>query len=193
MGEVTLAHDGVLFLDELSEFRGIALDALVGALQHKRVSVGGCVLVEYPADFLLVAAMMPCSCGYGGTVKCTCTFERVVQYWKRISLLWKSFDLYVSLTGNKPDEERGETSSQVQTRVTKARQHKPELLAPKELHAELQAKVQKCTAEGDFPRVLRVAQTIASLDGAAEISFMHLDEAFRYFPTMSTYRWSLDS
>ena len=85
-GEVSLAHNGVLFLDEIAEFNKKTLDALRQPMEDKRVTISRVNTTNiYPANFMLIAAMNPCSCGYYGTSKCKCTDYEVLKYRQKIS------------------------------------------------------------------------------------------------------------
>lgn len=130
-GEISLAHHGVLFLDELPEFKRMALEALRQPLEERAITISRarCTLT-YPASFSLVAAMNPCPCGYRGSSvrNCTCDVGKVTQYLARISgPMLDRFDLHVEVphvdyqTLLTP-ERSGESSETVRTRVTQARE-----------------------------------------------------------------------
>jgi magnesium chelatase family protein len=188
-GEVSLATNGVLFLDELGEFPVAALEALRQPLEEGviRVSRAGGT-VSFPAAFLLVAAMNPCPCGegvYEGA--CSCSVAARARYRRRISApLLDRFDLIVPLSRPDPDEllsdAPGETSRLVARRVAEARRvgngqvDEPEL-APDA--AELLASKLRAgglSARG-LHKVMRVARTVAALAGADVVSFAHASEA----------------
>jgi magnesium chelatase family protein len=129
-GEVSLAHTGVLFLDELGEYRRSTLEALRQPLEDAVVSLGRArISLSYPARFMLVAAMNPCPCGYYGTgqARCVCTPAQVQRYIGRVSgPLLDRIDIHIevpSLAGARlTDERRGEHSSAIRERVLAARE-----------------------------------------------------------------------
>jgi magnesium chelatase family protein len=208
-GEISLAHQGVLFLDEMPEFSRHVLDVLRQPLEEGRITVARAArTVCFPARFLLVAAMNPCPCGYRGDPKraCRCTPQQVARYRGRLSgPLLDRIDLIVEvqpvaitdLTGA-PD---GEPSAAVKTRVLAARHR--QLARPGRagrlnaaLHGrafervtllddagrtllERSAERLHLTARG-FHRVLKVARTIADLAEHARITTDHLAEALQY-------------
>ena len=129
-GEVSLAHNGVLFLDELTEFRREVLEVLRQPLEDGRISISRARhSVEYPARTTLVASTNPCRCGYYGdpVVGCTCTPTQRDRYWSKLSgPLLDRIDLHVRVNRLKPDEmmsmKLGESSESVRARVLSARQ-----------------------------------------------------------------------
>jgi magnesium chelatase family protein len=188
-GEVSLATNGILFLDELGEFPVAALEALRQPLEEGviRVSRAGGT-VTFPAAFLLVAAMNPCPCGegvYEGA--CSCSSVARARYRRRISApLLDRFDLVVPLSRPDPDEllsaRPGESSAVAARRVAVARdaaadrdgeqamdQDAADLLASKLRAGGLSAR--------GLHKVTRVARTVAALDGAEMVSFAHASEA----------------
>ena len=120
-GEVTLAHRGMLFLDELGEFPPRALDALRQPLEDRVVWIARqAVTLRFPADFLLVACTNPCPCGLGPPA-CVCSEAERARYRRRLSApLLDRFDLRLAVTPPAPDDEPGESSSDVRTRVAAA-------------------------------------------------------------------------
>lgn len=203
-GEITLAHHGVLFLDELPEFRHDALEALRQPLEDGQVVVaraGG--TVRYPARFALVAAMNPCPCGYRGDPRreCTCTPGQVQRYLGRLSgPLLDRIDLYVEVPRPPTDdwihEEAGESSSAVRARVTAARgratlrgagsgsgprgPHQWGLEDGHALRFLRDAADRLALGLRSVERVVRVARAIADLGGADRVATAHLAEALRY-------------
>ena len=209
-GEISLAHHGVLFLDEFPEFRRDVLEALRQPLEDGNVTVARVAgSVDYPARFLLVCAMNPCPCGWYGTPRCTCTPEQVHRYARRISgPLLDRIDLQVAV---QPVEygalaarrsAGGECSADIRARVLagRARQQArfegtalrsnadipPDRLADwcalsPEAETMLEAAFSRLglTARA-HDRILRVARTIADLDGAGAIEAPHLAEALQY-------------
>ncbi|HET7295380.1 MAG TPA: ATP-binding protein, partial [Vicinamibacteria bacterium] len=208
-GEVSLAHHGILFLDELPEFRRNVLEALRQPLEDRIVVVArGRGVLELPARFQLVAAMNPCPCGFLGDARrpCRCTPGQVRNYRARISgPLLDRFDLRVEVSAlpfadlNGPP---GEPSQAVATRVARARGRQAERqgrsnaeLGPAaiRLHAALDADGQAFLAAAvdrlgvtgrGHDRLLRVARTIADLEGTPGVHARHLAEAsqFRHMP-----------
>jgi magnesium chelatase family protein len=128
-GEASLAHTGVLFLDELPEFRRSALESLRQPLEDARIVLGRArIALTYPARFMLIAAMNPCPCGYfgTGTARCVCRPAQIERYVARVSgPLLDRIDLHIevpALTGERlTDERRGEPSETMRDRVLRAR------------------------------------------------------------------------
>ncbi len=212
-GEISLAHNGVLFLDELPEFRSDVLEVLRqpledGQTQISRVSGS----VTYPSRFMLVCAMNPCKCGWYGhpSGRCTCTEQAVRRYLSRLSgPMLDRIDICVDVPALDYDELSGaaapaESSETIRARVNAARniqtaRYGPDgpacnaQMGPKELrtHCKLDEGGQQLirgaydrlglTARSSA-RILRVARTIADLDGAADIAVHHLAEALQYRP-----------
>jgi magnesium chelatase family protein len=209
-GEVSLAHGGVLFLDELPEFSRTALEALRQPLEDRQISIARAnAKVMYPASVMLIASMNPCPCGNLGSreKQCRCTPREIASYLSRISgPLLDRIDMYVSMD-EVPYEEMtaqrtGETSVQVRQRVNAARKIQQQrytgsgifsnasLTGPMtEQHCALN---KECSAlletayramglsARGMTRVLKVARTIADLAGAADIAAVHLAEALQY-------------
>ena len=212
-GEISLAHNGVLFLDELPEFHSDVLEVLRqpledGQTQISRVSGS----VTYPSRFMLVCAMNPCKCGWYGhpSGRCTCTEQAVRRYLSRLSgPMLDRIDICVDVPALDYDELSGasapaEPSETIRARVNAARKIQTERygpdgpacnaqMGPRELreHCVLDEPCQQLirgaydrlglTARG-YDRILRVARTIADLDGAADIAVHHLAEALQYRP-----------
>jgi magnesium chelatase family protein len=188
-GEVSLATNGVLFLDELGEFPVAALEALRQPLEEGviRVSRAGGT-VTFPAAFLLVAAMNPCPCGegvYEGA--CTCSAVTRARYRRRISApLLDRFDLVVPLSRPDPDEllsgAPGESSATVARRVARVRGARRDRPAELELAPDAGALLASKLRAGGLSarglhKVTRVARTVAALAGADIVSFAHISEA----------------
>jgi magnesium chelatase family protein len=206
-GEVTLAHRGVLFLDELPEFRRNVLEPLRQPLEERRLTVArGAGAVVFPSAFQLVAAMNPCPCGWLGdaTDQCRCSPPILDRYRARVSgPLLDRIDLHVDvprvavaeLAG---DAATGEPSSVVRMRVQAA--HARQIARRGGLNAHIPGReVRRACAVGTagrrllevaserlglsaraYTRILRVARTIADLAGDAEIATSHLAEAIQY-------------
>jgi magnesium chelatase family protein len=205
-GEISLAHDGVLFLDELPEFDRRVLEAMREPLETGRITISRAARhVDYPAHFQLLAAMNPCPCGYFGhkTIACRCTPEMVARYQDRISgPLLDRIDMRVEVPSLSEDElvslADGEPTRYVAERVKRAyeialdRQGKrnDELQAAEIerisrpvgpvkqlLHA---ASTRLGWSARAYHRVLKVARTIADLSGVEELATEHVGEAIQY-------------
>ncbi len=203
-GEITLAHHGVLFLDEVAEFQRPALEALREPLETGRiVLVRAMHRVEYPARFQLVAAMNPCPCGWLGHPRheCRCTPDQVRRYQGKLSGPWLDrLDLQIDLpplTMALLDGPAGESSAVVKQRVLAAHQRQQERQGTSNAHlgeeglkrmANLaddahrlwqRAGAQLAWSARASQRVLRVARTVADLDGSTGIHTAHVAEAIQ--------------
>src|SRR6267142_1913226 len=205
-GEISLAHNGVLFLDELPEFNRKVLEALREPLESGRVAISRAARqAEYPAGFQLIAAMNPCPCGYLGhfSGRCRCTPDQVARYRGRISgPLLDRIDIQIEVPTLREDEltsaSAGESSSRARERVEAARARQTarqgkvnSLLAPREIErfcaAEENARALLRQAIGKlhlsaraYHRVLKLARTIADLAGETTIAVAHVAEAIQY-------------
>lgn len=205
-GEISLAHNGVLFLDELPEFGRHALETLREPLENGRVSISrAAAQVEYPARFQLVTAMNPCPCGYLGDPvhACQCTPDQVARYRGRISgPLLDRIDMQINVPRLRPTElqcaEPGESSATVRERVCAARALRVAVSGTASAALGPDATDAACAlgdAEAQFltnamerlglsarayHRLLRVARTIADLAGAERVTVQHLGEALGY-------------
>lgn len=205
-GEITLAHHGVLFLDELPEFDRKVLEVLREPLESGQVLISRAAnQVRFPARFQLIAAMNPCPCGYlgDGTARCRCTPDQVARYRSRLSgPLLDRIDLHVEVPSLSADVLHrgapGECSASVKTRVLAAREwqlarqgYLNQSLTPSQLgkHAALtpadadmleQAMRRMRLSARAYHRVLRVARTIADMESAEKIAAAHLQEALAY-------------
>jgi magnesium chelatase family protein len=205
-GEISLAHQGVLFLDELPEFPRAALEALREPLESGAITISRAAQrAEFPARFQLVAAMNPCPCGYLGARgrTCRCTPEQVARYQGKLSgPLLDRIDLHVEVAALPPDEllaaPPGEATAAVRQRVAAAhqralaRQGQPNQALQGqalEQHAQLQpdatpllhaAASRLGWSARATHRALRVARTIADLAGSADIGVAHVAEAVQY-------------
>ena len=208
-GEISLAHGGVLFLDELAEFRKGVLEVLRQPLERRSIQISRTSgNYSFPADFMLVAAMNPCPCGcYPDLERCTCTPAQIQAYVSRISQPFlERIDLcaeaprvsYEALTKT----EKEESSAEIRERVTRARQIQAERYrgTPIRVNAMLSGEMLKSWCglgrEGQklmqtafsvlglsaraYHRIIKVARTIADLDGEEEIMERHLREAIGY-------------
>jgi len=205
-GEISLAHNGVLFLDELPEFDRRVLEALREPLESGRIAVSRAARqAEYPARFQLIAAMNPCPCGYLGhfSGKCRCTPDQVARYRGKISgPLLDRIDIQIEVPTIREEEltcaSRGEHSVSVRGRVEAARARQLARqgkmngqLAPRELERYCAAE-EKATAllkqaiarlnlsARAYHRVFKLARTIADLAGNTGISVTHMAEAIQY-------------
>ncbi|WP_369942480.1 YifB family Mg chelatase-like AAA ATPase [Xanthomonas medicagonis] len=206
-GEISLAHHGVLFLDELPEWNRHALEVLREPLESGQVTVSRAARsAEFPARFQLVAAMNPCPCGWAGdpSGRCRCSDESIRRYRARISgPLLDRIDLHVEVARLPPqalraDAPPGETSAAVRERVEQARQRQQaragrpngqlghsETLRDCRLQARDEALLEQAIdrlrlSARSLHRILRVARTIADLDGSERIGTAHLTEAIAY-------------
>ncbi len=211
-GEISLAHRGVLFLDELPEFGQNVLEVLRQPLEDKVVTISRAQgTITYPANFMLVASMNPCPCGYyGDPVKeCSCSASAIARYQKRISgPLLDRIDIHVEVPRvdyeKLADKRQVETSETVRKRVQAARERQLERFKETKYtcNAEMgPAEVRDfCTVEPAaeklmkaamqqlhlsaraYHRVLKLARTIADLAGSEMIAANHVAEAVQYRP-----------
>ncbi|WP_158989201.1 YifB family Mg chelatase-like AAA ATPase [Mucilaginibacter sp. L196] len=206
-GEISLAHNGILFLDELPEFERKVLEVLRQPLEERAITVSRASFNNtYPAGFLFVAAMNPCPCGFYRNPfrKCTCTITMIRKYARRLSgPLLDRIDLHVNVTPVKYADLGSNgceiTSAEVREHVITARkiqslrsggtinaQMTPEQtkqhcrLGVLEQELLIQAMEKQRLSARSYDRILKVARTIADLDGAIDITLVHLSEAIAY-------------
>ena len=209
-GEMSLAHNGVLFLDELPEFHRDVIDLLRQPLEEGEVTVSRASgSVTYPSRFMLVCAMNPCRCGWYGhpSGRCRCSERSVREYQGKISgPLLDRIDITVEVPALEYEElearPSGESSAAIKARVDKARAAQRERFAGTAIQENARmdpAAMEKyCALDAEssalmkgayealgltarsYDRILRVARTIADLDGADHIGPMHLAEAIQY-------------
>lgn len=209
-GEVSLASDGVLFLDELPEYSRATLETLRQPLEDGVITVSRASgSYEYPANFMLVASMNPCPCGnYGSTTAvCTCSPSQIQNYLKKLSgPLLDRIDLKIDVEKvtfyDITSKTKEETSAEIKARVDKARKIQNERFKGTNIHtnAKMTTKMLnefcKLDSEGEelirlafekynisargYSRILKVARTIADLDGSENIGFNHIAEAIAY-------------
>lgn len=210
-GEISLAHNGVLFLDELPEFKRTVLEVMRQPLEDRKVNIARAkISVDFPANFMLIASMNPCPCGYYSHPEkdCVCQAGTVQKYLNKISgPLLDRIDLHVQVTPVSFDEmtsnRKNETSKEIRERVIKAREIQTErfkdfegvysnAMMPSALVKEI------CTINNvgktllktamerlglsarAYDRILRVARTIADLYASPDIKTEHIAEAIQY-------------
>jgi magnesium chelatase family protein len=209
-GEVSLAHNGVLFLDELPEFRRNVLEVMRQPLEDRQVTISrASASLTYPANFMLVAAMNPCPCGFFSdpTRDCKCSPTQIQNYVSRISgPLLDRIDIQVEVPAVKyaelANETTGEPSADVQERVEKARHIQQQRFADTAIHANASMESKQireyCQIDSQaqellrvainqlglsaraYDRILKVARTIADLDRNPHIEAVHVSEAIQY-------------
>ena len=211
-GEISLAHRGVLFLDELPEFNSRALEVLRQPLEDKIVTISRASgTLTFPANFMLIAAQNPCPCGYFGdpTHDCTCSMMTVTRYQKRISgPMLDRIDIHVQVPrveyDKLTDERRGEPSAVIRARVEAARALQRQRFGPDgptsnadmgpaeiETYCRLDktgkqlmrsAMQQLGITARAFHRILKLSRTIADMAQTDAIQPAHLAEAIQYRP-----------
>jgi magnesium chelatase family protein len=209
-GEVSLAHNGVLFLDEMPEFGHSVLEVLRQPLEDKHITISRVrYTVDYPSNFTLVASMNPCPCGYYNhpTKECSCSAAAVHRYVGRISgPLMDRIDLHVEIVPVSREElsskEEGERSAVVRERVMRARAIQAERFRGTGIYTNtmmsssmlrrfcplsepvrrlLDAAMERLQLSARaYDRIIKVARTIADLAGAADIEPSHISEAITY-------------
>ncbi|KKT72263.1 MAG: Mg chelatase-like protein [Candidatus Collierbacteria bacterium GW2011_GWB1_44_6] len=210
-GEVSLAHLGVLFLDEMAEFPRYVLEAMRQPMEDGKVEISRVAgRVQYPAAFQLVAAVNPCPCGYLGhpTKECKCSIREVERYKRRISgPILDRIDLHINVPAVEAEKilatvAKGESSVEIRKNVMAARRKQGERLLKFGIFCNSQMKNKQvkefCRLDIDgvhilrlamdkfdlsarsYFRVLKVARTIADLEGSGDILAEHLGEALQY-------------
>ena len=209
-GEISMAHKGVLFLDELPEFRKDTLDLMRQPLEDAQVTISRVAgSVTYPAEFMMVCAMNPCKCGWYGdpSGRCTCSERAVEAYRSRISgPMLDRIDIVVEVPSVHFEDLRtraeAEPSAAVRERVNAARKRQNQRfgegnamcnarMGPEEMrhHCQLDdvsAELMKQAFEAmgltarSYDRILKVARTVADLDGSEDIQAQHIAEAIQY-------------
>ncbi len=209
-GEVSLSHNGVLFLDELPEFKRNVLEALRQPLEDGHVTISRAVTsLTYPASLMLVAAMNPCKCGFHGDPlhQCLCTPHQVQTYRSRVSgPLMDRIDIHIDVPAVKfreiADDRPSEPSQHIRERVTRAREIQQQRFGSDGIYANAQMKPRHlrryCKINEDsqqlmeaamsrmglsaraYNRILKVSRTIADLEGAEKIASHHISEAIQY-------------
>jgi magnesium chelatase family protein len=210
-GEISLAHNGILFLDELPEFKRTVLEVMRQPLEERKVTISRTKFtLDYPANFVLLASMNPCPCGYYNHPEkdCVCTPDQIHRYMNKISgPLLDRIDLHVEVTPVSFDEmasiRKNESSEEIRDRVIKAREIQTERYKNEDLihcNAMMPAQMVKqiCTintagknllrtamAKLDlsaraYDRILKVSRTIADLAISSDIKIEHLAEAIQF-------------
>lgn len=209
-GEISLAHNGVLFLDELPEYPRQSVEVLRQPLEDGKITVARLVQsVEYPASFTLIASMNPCPCGYYGSKKheCKCSAHQIHSYLTKLSgPMMDRIDLHVEVDSVEYSDLKSDTleesSASIKERVNKARQIQTERFKGLSVHnnAEMTSALVKkyCKIDEDcdrllktafekfnltaraHDRILKVARTIADLDDSENIQQEHIIEAINY-------------
>lgn len=210
-GEITLAHHGVLFLDELPEFDRKVLEVLREPLESGQIVIARARdKVRFPARFQLVAAMNPCPCGHLGdpSGRCRCSSEQIQRYRSKLSgPLLDRIDLHLNVpretTRLETRNDPGPNSTELAAQVIHARQHQLTRQGCANAHLDLPGVQQHCALSDEdrhwlenacerlglslraAHRVLKVARTLADLDSAININRSHLGEALQYRPSIS--------
>lgn len=210
-GEISLAHNGVLFLDELPEFKRSVLEVMRQPMEERRVTISRAkVSLEFPANFMLVASMNPCPCGFYNhpDKECVCAPGVVQRYLNKISgPLLDRIDLHVEVTpvsfDQIADNRKNESSEVIRGRVIKARELQQQRFAnEKDLYSNammpttMVKEVCKINSAGRtllktameklglsaraYDRILKVSRTIADLANSDDIKIEHLAEAIQY-------------
>ena len=217
-GEISLAHNGVLFLDELPEYSRQTLETLRQPLEDGVITVArNAISVTYPADFMLIASMNPCPCGnYGSaTAECTCTPSQIHRYLGKLSgPLLDRIDIHVEVDNVTYDElqtdDLAEDSATIRERVNRARavqearlgtsgKHTNSQMSPSDIkkyckidHQStemLRESFEKLNLSARaYNRILKVARTIADLDGSENITSRHIAESLQYRTLDRKYR-----
>ncbi len=217
-GEISLAHNGVLFLDELPEYNRHTLETLRQPLEDGVITVARIQqVVAYPANFMLIASMNPCPCGnYGSAVhECTCSASQIQNYLSKLSgPLLDRIDLHVEVDSVEysqiQSDALSESSADIKKRVNRARQLQAERFRGTGVHCNAQMTQKqiltycKLDAESDellraafeklklsaraYNRILKVARTIADLDSAEKIRAKHVAEAIQFRSLDRKYR-----
>ncbi|MBP1724450.1 MAG: comM, partial [Deltaproteobacteria bacterium] len=209
-GEVSLSHNGVLFLDELPEFKKNVLEVMRQPLEEGRVTISRALSsLTFPSSFMLIAAMNPCPCGFytDPNRECTCTMPQILRYRSKISgPLMDRIDIHVEVPAVKyrdlTGEASGEDSETIKARVNKARDVQRERFTGKKIYSNAQMTsrhLKKYCQIGEnsktlleqaidklglsaraYTRILKIARTIADLESVEDIATHHISEAIQY-------------
>jgi magnesium chelatase family protein len=210
-GEISLAHNGVLFLDELPEFKRTVLEVMRQPMEERRVTISRAkVALDFPANFMLIASMNPCPCGFYNhpEKECTCPPGAVQKYLNKVSgPLLDRIDLHVEVTpvsfNELSNQSKGEPSTDIRERVIKAREIQaerykdtPGVYANAQMSSQQLRQICVIGQAGEallkrameklnlsaraYDRILKVSRTIADLAGSNDIKVEHLAEAIQY-------------
>lgn len=209
-GEISLSHNGVLFLDELTEFSKHTLEFMRGPLEDRKISISRVnANFTYPCNFMLISSMNPCPCGYYGAKDkiCNCSKSQIDRYINKISgPLLDRIDIHIEVEAvnyqELERESKSENSEEIRKRVNKARKIAQERYKEYGIYSNAQltpALIEKYCKLGSkereilkrafeklgfsaraYSRILKVARTIADLDGKEDIEVKHLAEAIKY-------------
>jgi len=209
-GEVSLAHNGVLFLDEMSEFKKHVLEVLRQPLEDMKVTISrASTTITYPSSFMLVAAMNPCPCGYLTDSKheCRCTYQQIHRYRSKISgPLLDRIDIHVEVPAVPYKDMKkvaaGESSEDIRKRICSAREIQNQRFSRAKIYCNAQMSSRHikthCVVNEDcenllesaidrlglsaraYNRILKIARTIADLENKAHIESAHVAEAIQY-------------
>jgi magnesium chelatase family protein len=209
-GEVSLSHHGVLFLDELPEFKKNVLEVLRQPLEEGRVTISRALSsLTFPSSFMLIAAMNPCPCGFytDPNRECTCTMPQILRYRSKISgPLMDRIDIHIEVPAVRYRDLTGETSGEdsetIKKRVNQAREIQRQRFAGKKIYCNAQMTqryLKKYCQIGEdskglleraidklglsaraYTRILKIARTIADLEGTVDIAIPHISEAIQY-------------
>ena len=210
-GEISLAHNGVLFLDELPEFKRTVLEVMRQPMEERRVTISRAKMaIDFPANFMLIASMNPCPCGFYNhpDKECTCPPGAVQKYLNKISgPLLDRIDLHVEVTpvafSELSSTGKGENSASIRERVIKARdiqteryKDHPGMYANAQMSSKQLREICVINQAGEallkramerlnlsaraYDRILKVSRTVADLSGSADIKAEHLAEAIQY-------------
>lgn len=219
-GEISLAHNGVLFLDELPEFKRSVLEVMRQPLESRNITISRSKFtVDYPASFMLIAAMNPCPCGYYNhpEKECICGAAVVQRYLSKISgPLLDRIDLHVEVTPIEFNElsssRKAESSKSIRERVIKARERQAQRFSGNEkvyCNAQMSSRMVREVCQIDesgqqllkramerlslsaraYDRILKVARTIADMEDSADINNQHLAEAIQ-FRSLDRENWA---
>ena len=209
-GEISLAHNGLLFLDELAEFSRTSLEILRQPLEDKRVTISRAFgTISYPSSFMLIGAMNPCPCGYYGhpTRKCICSHKQVVNYLNKISgPLLDRFDIHIEAApveyADLSSKEKAESSADIRARVQKARDIQTARFEGTDIICNAGITPNKlqefCPMTDDadqalkkvfdnlglsgraFDKLMKLSRTVADMDNSKVISKAHVLQAVQY-------------